>query len=474
MIDLAKILQFLARDRTRISARSRAYTRGDPLSSAILDFYTYNKNTIEKLGFEKIIIRARSSNGDIYYSLSDSGGHIPQPTTQLARLNNLHTVRSKSIEMDEDLSYKTDQGFKVQVVVYSVDLDASHKQAIRAFCNFLVNDFVYSKKQLVSDSIDRGVSDIGSLYQRARDQSIQPGTFAVKMTRILAKSLGAKLCAVAIPHENSLYLEYATSNAPAKRGKPFVIGGRRIQIMRDDEYQKYIVGLSSTPHTKIDPNSNLHKTLGRALADTTSFDFAERDRIILSPVVYDKQTLAIVLFVFDSTSFSSFSAGSSLVDRACKNFASLARYLHQRRVQSMIVDPIFRSRDTVVNKATCFLMMPFGETWSDTVSKILRGVMSEEGVSTVRADEMHGENIMEDVWGAIVKSEYMIADVTGKNPNVYYELGIGHTIGKKILLITQNVDDIPFDTRHLRHIVYSNDLTGFDSIKNGVKGFLAR
>lgn len=474
MIDQTKILQFLARDRTRLSAKSVFATRGDPLSSAVLDFYAYNKNTIEKLGFAKIVIRARSSDGDIFYSLTDSGGHIPRSADELGNLSNLKAVRSKSMQMDEDFLGTSNRGFKAQVVVYSEDVDEEHAPAVRAFCNFLINDFINSKKEVVARSIERGISDIGSLYQMARDQSIKPGTFSIKMTRILAKSLGAKLCAIAIPHENSLFLEYATLNAPVKRGKPVIIGGHRVPIARDDEYQKYLVGIGNRSHRNVDLESEMHKVLRDSLTSSTSFDVRKNDRIIISPVRYDGEVVAVVLFVFDLTSHSSFGAGANLVGRACSNFSFLARYLHQRRTHSMIVDPIFQGRDTVVNKATCFLIMPFGEEWSDTVSKILKDVMSEEGISTIRADEMHGENVMEDVWNAIVKSEYMIADVTGKNPNVYYELGIAHTLGKKILLLTQKTGDIPFDTRHLRHIVYSNDLSGFDSIKNGVKGFLSR
>ena len=85
---------------------------------------------------------------------------------------------------------------------------------------------------------------------------------------------------------------------------------------------------------------------------------------------------------------------------------------------------------------------------------------------------MHGENIVEDIWKALLTSQYVVADVTGKNSNVYYELGIAHTLGKKVILLTQEISDIPFDTRHLRHIVYSNDLSGHQTIRTGITGFV--
>lgn len=54
----------------------------------------------------------------------------------------------------------------------------------------------------------------------------------------------------------------------------------------------------------------------------------------------------------------------------------------------------------------------------------------------------------------------VICDCTGRNPNVFYEAGIAHTLGREVVLITQNPEDIPFDLRHLRHIRYLNNAQG--------------
>ena len=138
----------------------------------------------------------------------------------------------------------------------------------------------------------------------------------------------------------------------------------------------------------------------------------------------------------------------------------------------MIVDPIFKSRDTRVVDGSCFIVMPFGQDWSEAVFSALRNILSEERLTVARADDLFGGNVVEDIWSAILKSTFIIADVTGRNPNVYYELGIAHTLGKKTILLSQKAEDIPFDTRHLRHIIYSNSLAGFDTIKRGIRGFL--
>ncbi len=49
----------------------------------------------------------------------------------------------------------------------------------------------------------------------------------------------------------------------------------------------------------------------------------------------------------------------------------------------------------------------------------------------------------------------LVADLTGRNPNVMYEVGIAHTVGKPVIMVTQDIDDVPFDLRALRCVVYA-------------------
>jgi chaperonin GroEL len=77
---------------------------------------------------------------------------------------------------------------------------------------------------------------------------------------------------------------------------------------------------------------------------------------------------------------------------------------------------------------------------------------------TLKADEIYGTGpIIQDIWKQIWAATVVIADVTGKNPNVNYELGICHTLGVPTVIITQSMDDVPFDYRHRRCIQYSTD-----------------
>jgi hypothetical protein len=61
---------------------------------------------------------------------------------------------------------------------------------------------------------------------------------------------------------------------------------------------------------------------------------------------------------------------------------------------------------------------------------------------------------MEDIWESICTARVVVADVTGRNANVFYELGIAHTMGKDCVVITQAPQDVPFDITSRRYIQY--------------------
>jgi hypothetical protein len=71
---------------------------------------------------------------------------------------------------------------------------------------------------------------------------------------------------------------------------------------------------------------------------------------------------------------------------------------------------------------------------------------------------------MQDVATLIDRSRVVIADCTTRNPNVFYEIGIAHTLGREVILIAQRESDVPFDLRHLRYIEYSTDPTGLAAL----------
>jgi hypothetical protein len=103
----------------------------------------------------------------------------------------------------------------------------------------------------------------------------------------------------------------------------------------------------------------------------------------------------------------------------------------------------------------CFYLCPFSEPFNTVYNDHIIKAVTSNGFTVERADEIFGtQPIIEDIWEAINSASLVIADVTGKNPNVMYETGMAHTIGKPVLIITQNIDDVPFDLKHYRCIIY--------------------
>lgn len=104
---------------------------------------------------------------------------------------------------------------------------------------------------------------------------------------------------------------------------------------------------------------------------------------------------------------------------------------------------------------TCFVMMPFG-TWFDRYyQEIYAPAIKEAGFEPIRADELFSTgSVVEQIWEQIEKSKLLLADLTGKNANVFYELGLAHAARKPVVFTAAVVDDVPFDLRHLRVIIY--------------------
>jgi hypothetical protein len=104
---------------------------------------------------------------------------------------------------------------------------------------------------------------------------------------------------------------------------------------------------------------------------------------------------------------------------------------------------------------TCFVMMPFGSWFDRYYQDIYSPAISEAGFEPIRADELFTTgSVVEQIWEQIQKSKVLLADLSGKNANVFYELGLAHAAKKPVVFTSALVDDVPFDLRHLRVIIY--------------------
>src|SRR5689334_13299608 len=104
-----------------------------------------------------------------------------------------------------------------------------------------------------------------------------------------------------------------------------------------------------------------------------------------------------------------------------------------------------------INERTgsCFVLMPFARDFMEVYDAISRAIEGQELDRTCyRADEIFGGgHVIEDILANIAEAELIIADVTSRNPNVFYELGIAHMVKdvRNVIIITQAMADVPFD-----------------------------
>jgi hypothetical protein len=107
---------------------------------------------------------------------------------------------------------------------------------------------------------------------------------------------------------------------------------------------------------------------------------------------------------------------------------------------------------------TCFTIMPFGGWFDNYYASIYKPAIEAAGLKPCRADDLYRPSaIVNDIWAYTKSAKLILADLTGKNPNVFYELGLAHALAKPAILIAESIDDVPFDLRALRVLEYDKN-----------------
>jgi hypothetical protein len=142
--------------------------------------------------------------------------------------------------------------------------------------------------------------------------------------------------------------------------------------------------------------------------------------------------------------------------------------LLSRQSIGVAVAPVFGRPRPPQEPIQVFVLSPFGEELAAVYRNHIRPLGDSLGVAIRRADDIATAGpFMDKVWDGINAADLVIADCTQQNPNVFYEIGIAHTIGKTVVLLTRSADDIPVDIQHYEYIEYVYD-------PEGVNGLIAR
>jgi hypothetical protein len=142
-----------------------------------------------------------------------------------------------------------------------------------------------------------------------------------------------------------------------------------------------------------------------------------------------------------------------------------------RSDRSVVCTPVFVKNELTI--CDVFAIMPFAEEFRTIYDGALAPAAKRAKMSCGRGDDSFGAHyVIDDIWTSILGAQYVIADCTNGNSNVFYELGIAHTLGKTTMIITQDRKWIPFDLKHWRYHLYEPSRRGISDLKEKVRQFL--
>jgi hypothetical protein len=145
--------------------------------------------------------------------------------------------------------------------------------------------------------------------------------------------------------------------------------------------------------------------------------------------------------------------------------------LSTRSPGTIYAQPLFGKPNENAEAFDVFVVMPFADElkpiYDDHIRKVVRNHL---GLSVGRADDVFAaSSIISDIWALIYNAKLLIADCTQRNPNVFYEIGVAHTLGRPVILIAQEISDIPFDLRHIRTLVYKYTPPGMKTFESNLE-----
>lgn len=129
-----------------------------------------------------------------------------------------------------------------------------------------------------------------------------------------------------------------------------------------------------------------------------------------------------------------------------------------------------KKEELEVEKDLVFMLTPFHKDMHSAYD-IVSDVCKEIGMRCFRGDEEYvAGDLLPHILRLLVKARFIIANIDGRNPNVFYELGIAHAIDKPTLIIAKSLTDVPFDVKYKQIILYNN----LDDLRNKIEKTLAK
>jgi len=127
-----------------------------------------------------------------------------------------------------------------------------------------------------------------------------------------------------------------------------------------------------------------------------------------------------------------------------------------------------REFSVIAQKPTAFVVMQFTDEFNALYAEVIKPTCEKFGLTAVRGDDIYSNGlILDDIVRSIQECFVIIADITPNNPNVFYEVGYAHGMGKAtILLSDKKRDKMPFDISGFRTLFYDNTIGGKTAIED--------
>lgn len=171
---------------------------------------------------------------------------------------------------------------------------------------------------------------------------------------------------------------------------------------------------------------------------------------------------------------------TSIIKQETKNFQELKHFIsdkysapivsefistaHTETPKKMITfsPQVFEIPTKPQNEKLVTVMLPFKLQASFTAVKI---TCDKLGLECKKAEDIwENATFIQDIFELIFTLKVVVADFTGKNPNVFYEVGIAYTLGKTVIPITQSFDDVSSDLGHHRALKYLPNEQGYTDL----------
>lgn len=125
---------------------------------------------------------------------------------------------------------------------------------------------------------------------------------------------------------------------------------------------------------------------------------------------------------------------------------------------------VFQIPDEKVEPDLVAVMMPF-QSGFNSVYTAIKTACKNSKFRCLRADDIWESSvIIQDIFNLIFRANIVVVDFTDKNPNVMYETGIAHTLGRHVVPISQSLNDVPFDMKHHRVLQYLPNAEGLAAL----------